>query len=126
MPACRLLPLVLLLAFPFAASAQSATQIVTEAYEDVLGRKPDAGGLSTFRSRVIDDNWTAEDVRKALRDSDEYADRLITEAFQDLLGRKPDKGALETYRPRIRKDKWTEKRLRDEIRNSQEFKNRSR
>lgn len=106
-------------------SAQDATFIVTEAYQEVLGRKPDPKGLSEFRSKVIDKDWTSEDVKKALRNSDEYADKVITEAFQDLLGRRPDKGALETYRPKIRQKGWSAKDVRNEIRKSQEYKNRN-
>ncbi|MGA0369715.1 MAG: DUF4214 domain-containing protein, partial [Kiritimatiellia bacterium] len=107
----KIVVLLSLFTFGAAAYAQTATDIVTEAYEDVLGRKPDAEGMREFRSKVIENDWTAEDVRNALRKSDEYADKIIQQAFQDILGRKADKGALETYRARIRKG-WTEKDLR--------------
>ena len=108
------------------AWTESATDIVTEAYEDVLGRKPDAEGMRNFRSKVIEKDWTAEDVRKALRDSDEYADKVIREAFQDVLGRKPDQGAYDTYRHKIRRKGWSAKDLRKELRKSDEYKQKNR
>ena len=104
--------------------ADSATDIVTEAYEDVLGRKPDAQGLRDFRSKVIEKNWTAADVRKALRTSTEYYDNVITEAYEDVLGRKPDAGALKTYRAKMSKG-MTAKGLRKILRNSPEYKQKN-
>lgn len=113
--------LVLLSGIPFCVGAQSATQIVTEAYEDILERKPDSTGLRDFRSKVIENGWSAQDVRKALKQSDEYADLIITRSFEDVLGRKPDPGALKTYRPKI-KSGWSEKDLRSVLRKSDEYK----
>jgi len=123
--------LFLLLTFLFTAVlparlfAESATDIVTEAYEDVLGRKPDPEGMRNFRSKVIEKDWTAEDVRKALRNSNEYADKIIREAFQDVLGRKPDEGALNTYRDKILRKGWDAKRLRKELRNRAEYRQKN-
>jgi hypothetical protein len=109
--------------FP-ALQAESPTDIVTEAFEDVLGRKPDQSGLSTFRSRIIEDGWTATDVRKALKQSDEYATLVITRSFQDVLGRKPDAGALNTYRDKIKRG-WTEQDLRKVLRKSEEYRKKN-
>jgi hypothetical protein len=117
---------LILLAFLFSApllSASSPTEIVTEAFEDVLGRKPDVSGMRTFRSRVIEDGWTAVDVRNALKRSDEYANLVITRSFEDVLGRKPDQGALKTYREKIKRG-WTEQDLRKVLRNSEEYRKR--
>ncbi len=111
--------------FPLQA-ASNATDIVTEAYEDVLGRKPDEEGMRNFRSKVIEKNWTAEDVRKALRKSQEYADIIITRSFEDVLGRKPDEGALKNYRQKVMKKGWSEKAIRKELRKSPEYKQKNR
>jgi hypothetical protein len=122
----RLLLFCLLLPFTELYAQTDATRIVTEAYEDVLGRKPDEEGLRHFRSNVIEKDWTAEDVRNALRKSDEYANRVITMAFQDILGRKPDEGALKNYRHKIKEKGWTEKQVRNELRRSDEYKQKNR
>jgi len=121
--------LFLLLASPLflpTAAASDATEIVTEAYEDVLGRKPDEEGMRNFRSKVIEKDWTAEDVRKALRKSQEYADLIITRSFEDVLGRKPDEGALNNYRRKVMQKGWSEKAIRKELRKSPEYKQKNR
>jgi hypothetical protein len=111
--------------FPCIASAEvDATRVVTEAYEDVLGRKPDDVGLRQYRSNVIERGWTSEDIRKDLRKSNEYMDRVINLAYKDVLGRKPDSAGLENYRKKMSKG-WTEKEIRNELRKSDEFKQKN-
>ncbi|MBI5584551.1 MAG: DUF4214 domain-containing protein [Deltaproteobacteria bacterium] len=51
--------------------AREAEQIVRRAYLEVLGREPDPGSR-VWVDKVLKDNWTKEDVVRALRDSDEY------------------------------------------------------
>ncbi len=48
-------------------------RIIRNAYQDVLGRAPDAEGLRTYRRNMIDDGWTERQVRDALRKSQEHA-----------------------------------------------------
>ncbi len=125
----RAIPLLCLLLFcaPSVLWANpDATRIVTEAYEDVLGRKPDENGLRQYRSQVIERGWTAEDVRQDLRKSNEYVDKVIQSAFEDVLGRKADPGALATYRHALQKKGWTERDLRNELRKSDEYKQKNR
>ena len=109
-----------------AMAERDATEIVTQAYEDILGRKPDAGGLREYRCHIIDDGWSEEDVRNDLKKSEEYtskkADRIIKDAYQDLLGRKPDGGGLANYRKHIAEDGWSEEDVRNDLRNSAEYK----
>jgi hypothetical protein len=106
---------------PAPAPKKDATQVVKDAYQDVLGRAPDAKGLSEFRSHVLDQGWTEEQVRNELRKSDEYLDKQITEAYQDLLGRKPDAAGLALYRKKL-KDDWTIEKVRKELKSSPEYK----
>lgn len=119
-----LLSLLCLTALATPLLADSATEIVTEAYEDILERKPDTSGLRTFRSRIIEEGWTAADVRRELKKSDEYADIVITRSFEDVLGRKPDAGALKTYREKIKRG-WTEQDLRKVLRKSDEYRQKN-
>ena len=51
---------------------EGADRIVRQAYLEVLGREPDASGLASYRSRLLQFNWTGQDVRASLRASDEY------------------------------------------------------
>jgi hypothetical protein len=107
-------------------------RIIRRAYEDILGREPDADGLRTYRSKMIDQGWTEADVRNALRQSDEYAasgagsfrtrsaDRIIRRAYQDILGREPDPQGMDTYRRNIIERGWDEQDVREALRKSPE------
>lgn len=102
-------------------------QIVRRAYEDVLNREPDQAGLREFRSRIIDDKWSEQDVRNALRKSDEYAkqgsasvDKMVRRAYQDILGREPDREGLATYRSKMENEGWSERDVRSDLKKSME------
>ena len=110
-----------LMLWGFSLFAASPEEIVTEAYQEVLGRKPDPSGMSEYRSKVIEKGWTAEDIKKALRKSDEYYERAITLAYQDGLGRKPDPEGMANYKRKMSKG-WTEKEIRNDMRKSPEAK----
>jgi len=103
--------------------------IIRRAYRDILGRDPDPEGMRTYRSNIIDRNWSEQDVREALRNSPEYAsggarsasaDRIIRRAYQDILGREPDPSGLETYRRNIVERGWDEQDVRTALRKSSE------
>src|SRR2546422_944585 len=47
--------------------------IVRRAYQDILGRDPDPEGLRNYRSKIMREGWTEQDVREELRRSSEYA-----------------------------------------------------
>ena len=102
-------------------------QIVRRAYQDVLNREPDQQGLRVFRSRIIDDKWSEQDVRNALRKSDEYArqgsasvDNIIRRAYQDVLGREADQQGLATYRAKMENQGWSERDVRADLKKSSE------
>jgi hypothetical protein len=46
--------------------------VIYRAYRDVLRREPDAGGLATYRQRMIREGWSEQQLRQALLESDEY------------------------------------------------------
>lgn len=108
------------------AEDRDPTTIVREAYQDILGRNPDAEGMRQYRSHIIDDGWSEKDVRNDLKKSPEYkkkdADRIIRNAYQDLLGRNPDNAGMNLYRNHIIDDGWSEEDVRNNIRNSDEYK----
>ena len=57
------------------ASSAQAEETVRRAYQSVLGRDPDPGGLSHYTSKIRFERWTEEDVVQALRESDEYREK---------------------------------------------------
>ena len=105
------------------------------AYQDILEREPDAAGMRTYRSRIIDDNWTEEQVREALRRSPEYRERttmtpqkaadIVRRAYLSVLNREPD-AASQGYVQRVLRDKWTEEDVARELRRSPEYRGQAR
>ncbi|MEI7880426.1 MAG: hypothetical protein WCI95_06085 [bacterium] len=102
-------------------------QIVRRAYEDILNREPDQEGLRVYRSKIIDDKWSEQDVRNALRKSPEEAkqnaaevEAIIRRDYQDILGRDPDQAGLATYRQKMMQDGWSERDVRSDLKKSAE------
>ena len=100
---------------------------VRSAYIDVLGREPDAEGLREYRTRMVRDGWTEQDVREALRKSDEYAsirtesaDRIVRRAYLDVLRREPDPEGLAAYRQQVIENGWEYHDVRTALRRSPE------
>ena len=123
-----LIGLVLFLSLATFVDAQDPTAIVENAYQDILGRKADPAGMRMFRSKIIDEGWTQQQVRDALRDSPENiqegVDRIIKQAYEDVLNRQPDRSGMEFYKKLIINDKWSEKQVRDSLRQSAEYRNK--
>jgi hypothetical protein len=101
---------------------------VRRAYQDILDREPDAEGLRLYRSRMLDQDWTEQDVREALRKSPEYAqrssesaERIVRRAYQDVLGREPDPNGLRTYRDKVVRQGWEEYDVNAALRRSPEY-----
>jgi hypothetical protein len=106
-------------------------RIVRRAFQDVLGRDPDAGGLRQYRSRIIDDHWTEEQVRESLRSSPEYRDKItmtrakaeaiVRSAYLAVLKREPDAAGSAGYINSVMRDKWSQQDVERELRKSPEF-----
>ena len=119
----------------FGHDNRSAERIVRRAYQDILNREPDEAGLRLYRSRIIDDHWTEEQVRETLRRSPEYrtkatmtrerATEIVRRAYLSVLHREPD-AASQGYVDRVLRDKWTEEDVARELRKSPEFRNQGR
>ena len=87
--------------------------------------------MRTYRSRIIDDHWSEQDVRSDLRKSDERAGRtpaaaelIVRRAYQDILGRDPDAAGLATYRAKLLSEGWSERDIRSDLKNSPEYRNK--
>ncbi len=100
-------------------------KVITDAFNDLLDRDPDAEGMRHYRRRMIERGWTAGDVRDAIRASDEYrlheVDMIIDRAFDDLLERPPTTAERDEYRRRLLKD-GTEDGIRRNIKKTEEYK----
>jgi hypothetical protein len=104
--------------------------IVRRAYQDVLERDPDPAGMRTYRSRIIDDGWTEQEVRQALRESPEYreknrmtrakAEEIVRNAYLAVLNREPDAGSR-GYVERVLRDRWSQADVERELRRSPEY-----
>jgi hypothetical protein len=112
--------------------SQSPEAIVRRAYQDVLERDPDPVGMRTYRSHIIDDGWTEQQVRDALRRSPEYrekntmtrekAEEIVRNAYRAALNREPDAGSA-GYVNRVLRERWTQADVERELRRSPEYRN---
>jgi TorA maturation chaperone TorD len=104
-------------------------EAVRSAYQDILGREPDAEGLRNYRAKMTREGWSEQDVRDALRNSAEYAsatgrtasaDRIIRRAYMDVLHREPDPEGLAEYRRQVIENGWEYYDLRQVLARSEE------
>jgi hypothetical protein len=112
---------------------QNPDRIVRRAYQDILEREPDQAGLRLYRSRIIDDGWTEQQVREALRNSPEYkqkqtmtwprAQEIVRRAYLNVLNREPDADSR-GYVERVFRDRWTQGDVERELRKSPEYRPR--
>lgn len=119
---------------PF-GSQQNPDAMVRRAYQDILERDPDPAGMRTYRIHIIDDGWTEQEVRDALRKSPEYrenntmtrpkAEEIVRRAYLAVLKREPDAGG-QGYVNSVLRDKWTQQDVERELRRSPEYRNNNR
>jgi hypothetical protein len=114
-------------------SSYDTDGIIRRAYRDILGREPDPAGFASYRKHIIQEQWSEQDVREALRRSPEYrsgnrrnlsADTIIRRAYLDILKREPDPDGLRAYRRAILDDGWDEHDVRQALRRSEERRER--
>jgi hypothetical protein len=114
-------------------SRENPDTIVRRAFQDILGRDPDPVGLRTYRSHIIDDGWTEQQVRQALRNSAEYreqntmtwekAEEIVRRAYLSTLRREPDP-ASRAYVEKVFRERWTQQDVERELRKSPEYRER--
>jgi hypothetical protein len=117
-----------------AARTASADRIIRRAYRDILGRDPDPEGLNTYRRSIIEQGWDEQDVRTALRRSQERrevvrgqrgvndaeAEAIVRRAYLQVLKREPDASGMQEYKARILNERWTEQQVVTALRRSEE------
>ena len=50
-------------------------RLIQAAYRDVLGRDPDPAGMAAYRRRILENDWSDEQLRADLKRSAEYRDK---------------------------------------------------
>jgi hypothetical protein len=122
------------------ARTASADRIIRRAYQDILGREPDPSGLETYRRNIIERGWDEQDVRTALRRSQERRETvrgqrslsdaeaadIVRRAYRSVLNREPDENGMRDYKARILNDRWTEQQVVNALRNSDEYRSKHR
>jgi hypothetical protein len=89
--ACNPQPAIAPSTGPCGASTDAA--FICNAYVDLLGRQPDAAGLTTFTS-LLAQGWSRGQVAGVLLASTERRQDLVAGWYQADLGRAPDPGGL--------------------------------
>jgi len=118
------------------AGGQNPEVIVRRAYQDILERDPDPAGMRIYRSHIIDDGWTEQQVREDLRNSREYRERntmtrakaeeIVRRAYLAVLNREPDANGSRGYINSILRDGWTQQDVERELRRSPEYREKNR
>jgi hypothetical protein len=114
--------------------SEDPDRIVRRAYQDVLDREPDAPGLRLYRGRIIDDGWSEEQVRDALRRSPEFREKstmtyaraqdIVRRAYLAVLRREPDAAGSQGYVNHVMRDHWSQQDVERELRKSPEYRNK--
>lgn len=105
--------------------ALTPDRVVESAFRDVLHRDPSGREFHLYMTHLETDGWTPGQVRRALRDSDEYREveyeRVIERAFRDVLERKPNRRDREHYLYLMTRRGMTEDELYRDLRDTPEY-----
>ncbi len=104
---------------PSPATATSYDDVVTAAYQGLLGRSPDAAGLAFWTSE-LDRGLTPSEVVERIGDADEQRRNVVRETYRAVLGRAPDPAGLAFWSAGII-DRLTARSLQSQIFGSDEF-----
>ena len=98
--------------FVFEGAYELKRSLITNLYQDVLGRSPDAGGLQGWID-ALGRNFTLPQIRNAFGHSEE-AKGKVSGIYRDVLGREPDVGGLQGYLDALGRD-WSLAQVRSSI-----------
>jgi len=111
------------------ARAVKADEAIGQAYQEVLGREPDAKGLAHYRAKWRD-GWTQGQIRDDLRRSAEgrenYIRNTITRAYREVLGREPDPSGYAIYAKAMRERGYTDREVRAALKSGDEYRQKQR
>lgn len=92
-----------------AAPDPAIENYVISVYDDLFGRAPDPGGLTTWTTALASGRARAS-VADAISSSDEFRTGLITDAYTSHLGRQPDGAGLQFWLQKLAEG-WTIEQL---------------
>lgn len=111
--------------------AVSVDAVIERAFRSQLRRAPTQHERLRYRTLMVRNGWTEQDVRRDLADRTDYrayrnddSERpaaAIRSAYQDILGRDPDPDGLRNYRRKMVREGWTEQDVRNDLRRSEEY-----
>jgi phage-related minor tail protein len=78
-------------------SVVSATEAITKAYQDALGRNPDSAGMEFWQGQAAAGTSTADIVKAITNSSEGKQQTQIQQLYQSLLGRSADGAGLSFY-----------------------------
>jgi hypothetical protein len=107
-------------AAPPPATSAAATA-VTSAYQQLLGRAPDAAGLAYWVQQIDAGKITAAQVYAQIAGTSEAMTRQITQLYESVLGREPDAGGLASWLKAMSSGMSAEQ-VRSSLMASQEYK----
>jgi hypothetical protein len=109
----------------------SPDNAIARSFRSVVGRDPSQRELLRYRTLMIRNGWSEQDVRADLAARTDYRkyrndtgngpNAAIRDAYQDILGREPDPEGLRSYREKMVREGWSEQEVRDALRNSSEY-----
>ena len=114
------------------AQLGGADAAIVRSFRSAVGRAPSARELLRYRTLMIRNGWSEQDVRQDLAARTDYRKyrndtsgtrpvAAIRDAYQDILGREPDPEGLRNYREKMVREGWSEQDVRDALRNSSEY-----
>jgi hypothetical protein len=100
-------------------------RVVEDSFRRLLGRSPTRRELRHYVGLLTSEQMTPGQMRRELRDSDEYreheADEIIDRVFPELLERKPSPEDRQHYRKQILRRGYTEEDVRRKLKESTEY-----
>jgi len=113
-----------------AGPAGDVDRMIRRAYQELLGREPDPQGFVLYRNHMLNDGWSEDRVREALRTSPEFmakggmtvakAQEIVRRAYLEVLKREPDP-ASQGYVDKVIRDHWSQQDVERELRKSDEY-----
>jgi TorA maturation chaperone TorD len=113
------------------AQVGGADAAIVRSFRAALGRAPSERELLRYRTLMIRNGWSEQDVRQDLGARTDYRKyrndtgtrptQAIREAYEEILGREPDPDGLRSYREKMVREGWSEQDVRDALRNSTEY-----
>lgn len=108
-----------------------ADAAIVRSFRSALGRAPSERELLRYRTLMVLNGWSEQDVRRDVGARTDYRKfrndtgtrpaAAVRSAYLEILGREPDAEGLRNYREKMVREGWSEQDVRDALRNSPEY-----